>query len=248
MLVIHFFEKRKKSYKQMLLPIEMFFFMIGYALNFNKTISEYVSPENALAYLFFLFIIVAYSSIIQSSNRTGMVILMLITAGSVSLIIAYKTYPIFKQIENWDLIFIFRLPRNISIPFFYLVIPLLSITSFLFSYSWINYLDFTVAEFFGMKKLSMPPINSVLVHIQIVPQVLSPLLFAQLFGITEYFESIALVLYTICVSQTVLFLYCPIIAFLGKKILELKFMWITSIFSLASFISSVNVAFQFIAL
>ncbi|MEM3700681.1 MAG: hypothetical protein QXL57_07450 [Candidatus Bathyarchaeia archaeon] len=79
-----------------------------------------------------------------------------------------------------------------------------------------------------------------------IPQVLSSFLIAQVFGRTECLESIAVLLYILCVSQTILYFYCPIIAFLGEKILTLKFVWITSIFYLISFISSVTVVFQFV--
>lgn len=104
----------------MRLPILMVFFIIGYILNLIP-ITRYIFLENVVPYLVFLLIVLAISyDIIQSYKRKKAIILIFIVSGIISLTISYVTYPIFRQVENWDIIFIFRFAPDVSISFFIL--------------------------------------------------------------------------------------------------------------------------------
>ncbi len=121
-----------------------------------------------------------------------------------------------------------------------------SLTSFLLGFCWMSYSDFVASEILTRNKPSLPITKLIFVHIQLVPLILLPLFIAQIFGRIDLLNTIAIILSSICLTQVFLVPYCLFVAFMGERILNAKFLWMTSIFSLISFANAIYLAFQFI--
>jgi hypothetical protein len=125
---------------------------------------------------------------------------------------------------------------------------LFSLMFFLSGFLWMSYSDFLLSIFRKPKKTSFALPQLIIAHIQLIPLFLFPLFVVQVVGRSELLEPIVINLFNLSISLLYLLPYCVILSLIGEKILKLRFLWITSIFSLISFSNAIYVAFQFIAL
>ena len=123
-----------------------------------------------------------------------------------------------------------------------------SILTLFFAFSLMTYLDVLMQEFLGRPALSISFTKSVAFHLQLIPIIMSPLAILQMFGKTELLEPTILVLFNLCYSKLITVILCPIIAIIGDHINAIKFLGITTFWSLISFIQNGFVVFSFIAL
>jgi hypothetical protein len=197
-----------------------------------------------MPYLLFISTIVLTSDFLSLWNKPKAATLGLLFSTSISsLIISLALKPVFRE----DMSLYSLLMPNIAISFFYYVIVLFSLISFLLGFCWMNYFDFVVSKILKRNKPSLPIAKLMFVHLQLVPLILLPLFIAQIFGRTDLLNTIAIILSGMCLTQVSLLPYYLFVAFIGEKIFKASFLWITSIFSLISFANAIYSAFQFVA-
>jgi hypothetical protein len=242
-LLVFELSTRKKWFNDLEILRGITFLFIGLMINTFLVLP--LSFINILAYLLFL-LILFLTERFQYTKSPKITLLFLGLSIVVSLIISQITYPIFNQLENWNIFFMTIITPKIKIPYFYIYIPLLSLTSFFCGYCLLFYWDRLIGEIMEKRKTSISSAQSIFFHLQLIPLILSPMLIAQIFGRTEWLEPLTYALFFISVTQLVLLVYCPIVAILGDRIIGTRFLWLSSIYSLCSFISSIYVAFQFI--
>ena len=248
-LTIHY-SRRVKFLEEIQLLLIPFFFILAISLNVYSDPYHLGTGTSILSHmLFFVFLIltIVESNLFHSRRKEKEIAAICLFCFVMGLVVALVTYPIFKQFDTFNLYFRFLLilPQT-DVPFFYVLVPIQAITSGLIGYSLMSLFD----SFSSMiREKPQQPMNlkeSAFLHLQIVPLALFPLLIAQLFSETVFFDPITKLLYALCVSQFLGLICCSILAILGEKIYKIRFLLIRSIFTLISVISSVYVAFLFI--
>ena len=142
---------------------------------------------------------------------------------------------------------IFLLLFNTSVPLFYYYIFPISVTSFLIGYCWIHCLDYLFQEVRNRPLPEMSVQKAIFVYFQFIPLSLFPIFLAQIFGRIDLLENLIFFLNSLCISYILLYAYSICLAFIADKIIQTKYLWISSIFSLASVLSTLYVAFEYIA-
>lgn len=192
----------------------------------------------------FFTVIISTSDFIKIRKKAF--ILFLLASCFVSVVLSYFAYP-FYDTSQGGLWYGLSLMPNLLISSFYVLVFTSSLLSLIFAYILMTYIDVLMMEFLGRPTLRISAPKSIAVHLQIIPIVLSPLAILQIVGKTEFLEPTTLMLFSLCYSKLISVILCPILAFLGKGIFSMKFLGVTTIWSLVSFVQNLLIVFYFVA-
>jgi hypothetical protein len=247
-VTLHYSRGVKRLEEIQILFISLFFIV---ALNLNLYSDPYhleggMTDISRLLFIIFLISTIVESSLFQSKTKKKEISVIFLFCFIIGFIVAFLSYPIYTHFETFNLFFSFLILPEVKVPFFYVLVPLQAITSGLIGYFLMSLFDFVSSYIREKPQQAINLKESVFLHFQIVPLTLFPLLIAQEFNKPVLFDPIVTLLYFLCVTQIQGLIYCSILAYLGERIYKFKFGLITSIFTLLSVISSLNVAFLFI--
>lgn len=241
LLFLQIFGKRLGSsheLREYTLSTESCFFILGWNFwIFSIPFDWYDFPP----YLTFLIMIVATSRL-NIGNKLKPFFFGFFSSILIGTLLSLLLQPLYKQ----DFSLYLYLP-NVTVSGLTYTTVLISLIFFLSGFLWMTYSNFWVSIFKKTEKTSFTLLQLIISHIQLIPLFLFPLFIVQIVGSSQLLEPIVIILFNF--STTLLFLipYCLILSLLGEKIIKLRFLWITSIFSLISFCNAIFVAFQFIA-
>jgi hypothetical protein len=244
--VVSFLQIRygEKKYQPL---INFVFILVGWYAHL-LWFSVYYYIGNYFMYMFYIFLVGTDSKFFQKSTKQKALLFTVVISVAVGLLASTLTYPIFQQLENWNIIYKIILVPDFSIPFFYLLIPTLSITSGVFCYFWIYYLDLIKIQFFNSKEIYNieQSYKTVLAYLQLVVLGILPLLIVQIFFGSALLEEVTLKLYVLIITQLYFVIFCISIVFLNSLIFNKSFLRINSVFALISVISTLSAVIQFI--
>jgi hypothetical protein len=172
--------------------------------------------------------------------------IFLIVTALFSIIASYFAYPFYTK-GGGELKYYFLPMPDLRVSFFYVMVFETAILSLLFAHVWMSYIDSFLVEFFGKVIPSISKTRIIAIYFQIIPIILTPIAILQIFGKTEFLESATFLLFALCYTKLINVIICPVIALIGKKIASAKFLGITSLWALISFIQVFVAVFNFVA-
>jgi hypothetical protein len=193
-----------------------------------------------------LFRIIFFVALIAGSNFIKVkkeITIGFLIAGFVSLVSAYLAYPFYNSASGES--FYMIVPFQALLPSFYLTILVMTFVSFFFSYCLMSFFD-NITILRGKRRIDVPAFKSIIVYFQIIPIALSPLALLTIINETQFLEDATLFLYFLCFTQIISMLSCAIFWILGNRISSIKYLGITSFYSLLSFIGITLVIFNFV--
>lgn len=223
---------------------ELYVFIMAFLIGLGL-VEYYWSIGFIVSQMVFYTTLLFTSSFVRIRNKT--LLLILLTSSVFSIVVSYFAYPFYDSTRGETMFFLLFMP-DIRISFFYVLIIVTTVLGLLFSFSLMCYLDAMMVELLGKQTISLSPLKSVAVHLQLIPILLSPLAILQTFGKTEFLEPAVLVLFTLCYAKLIAIILGPLLAIIGKHIGSIKSLGITSLWSLLSFIQTAFVVFNFIIL
>lgn len=192
-----------------------------------------------LEYYFFVFLILGSSFIkVKKEITEGFLI-----AGFIGLISAYFAYPFYNSAHGES--FYIIVPFQTQLPSFYLTLIVMTIVSYFFSYCLMSYFDY-VTILRGKRKIDVPTFKSIIAYFQIIPIALSPLALLTVINETQFLEDMTLYLYFLSFTQIIPMLSCALFWIIGNRISSIKYLGITSFYSLLSFVGIIIVVFNFV--
>ena len=197
-----------------------------------------------LSYFLFAFVMISTLLTFGKNKNLKVFSLLLIFSLVVSALVAFTLYPILNSLIPQSPIFLYLF--NVNVPFLYYYIFPTCLTSFFLGYLWIYCLD---SAFQQIRSTKLPRISfrkSILIYFQFVPISLLPIYVAQILGRTDLLGDFAFLFNFLCMSYILLLGYSLGLAILGSKIMETKYLWVSSVLSIASVASTLYLAFQFI--
>jgi hypothetical protein len=238
------FGRCKNLSRKLLYTGELYIFVMSFIISLGLIEYSWTLDYIALQFLFFTIVIFTSNFVIV---RKKTLLSVFLASSLFSIISAYFAYP-FYQTSSSQLFYGITLFPNFQISSFFVLVFATTLLTLLFAYSLMSYLDSLLSEFLGRSVMSISATKSIAVHLQIVPMVLSPLAILQTFGKTEFLVPSTLFLYALCYSKFMTVIICPVITIIGRHIVSMKFLGITTLWSLISFVQNSFVIFNFVVL
>jgi hypothetical protein len=233
----------KSLSRKLLYTGELYIFIMSFFISLGFIEYSWTIDYIALQFLFFIIVISTSNFVIV---RKKSLLSVLIASSLLSILSAYFAYPFYQT--SSQLFYGITLIPNFQISSFFVLVFAITLLTLLFAYSLMSYLNSLLSEFLGRSVMSISATRSIAVYLQIVPMVLSPLAILQTFGKTEFLVPSTLFLYALCYSKFMTIIICPIIAIIGRHIVSIKFLGITTLWSLISFVQNSFVVFNFVVL
>lgn len=206
-------------------------------------VNDFLDLASVASHVLFFMVILQDSRFLKLRKKAILVSLLFSSIASVG--VSFFAYPFFRS-SGGQVFMYFRFAPSIQIPSFYILVFLTALVSLLFSYCWMSYLDSLLISF-ERRPPTASVLKSIVVYIQIIPIVLSPLAILQVFGNATLLQTATVFLANLCFSQMASFFVCLSFVTGGHRIFYLKNLGVTSLYSLISFAALVLVIFNFVA-